>query len=170
MADALSIPSKEILAILSQHKSNTKELSEKYQRHVITSDARFANPFTQSVVHGLFSGEKREGRFTRFFRKMSCEWFAGKVYDMRNTESIEAVYVSEAIRDIFNTSYSLGLNFHDIPDFREGGIIRKISPETGMNFVYMMANGVGLNVSNLRDFSKSVWIQYATQGSPRLLA
>ena len=157
--------------ILMHHRGRVKSLkdhlSDAQRRSMVTSSEKFVFPFEHSVILGLYSGENKNGCLVRLIKIMSCYKAIKDFYPADSIVRISAV--REAIKDVFNVSYGLGTEFHDIPSLRDKDRkIQSISLEQGCVFIYAMVDGLSINVEDKERFAKSVWWQYASGISPAL--
>ncbi|MEK6854835.1 MAG: hypothetical protein AABX73_01295 [Nanoarchaeota archaeon] len=168
-----------VVDILSHHKERVSHLSEKTKRLIITSDERFVFPFEHTVIHSLYSGERKEGVLARQLKRASC-YHSAYSCSYENSWLAKMPEIKLAVRDLFNVAYGLGTEFHDVENLRdETRRISCISSEQGAAFISIMAGGLKINLADrlellheeaLNNYSRTIWNQYAFNKIPRLLS
>ena len=153
--------------IFENHCKNAFVIGAKHRGSGVTSGADFLLPFSYTVVHGLCSGEMRQGVISKLLRLKSCYALGDDVYQTRENP-ITPEGVGSAISDLFDVSYALGKSFSRVRDFRDANRrVSYLAPERGAEFVLSMAEGFSV-CKNRGDFSGRVWANYASGFSPRL--
>src|SRR3989344_8435525 len=150
-ASTVSLP--QIISNIAE--SLSKKIESLPERLKLTKRDSFVFPFEHTVIQGLISGERNEGRLRKIIRQASCK----KAVTGQYANRLERQELYATVQDLFNAAYGFGTVLGRIEGLRDqNNQIMRVDLSQGERFVSVLMEG--LNVAGDQATAKSIWRIY----------